>query len=808
MYTMFGSDNGPDDGTSNDTNDANNTNNTNINIKEGQGYDLDESSHAPLNNNNMEESFDEDPHNYWIPTGIMAELTMNIYKENSLLQHERQVLLQAYPRNKNIKFNPLSMDKQIISHISKQAHSINKVLSKLAYKFSSPLCPLDLAIKHIYKTKPSNKDQDSLVSWKYLEETLLSTRLLILDVLSALNVVHSAIESAKAQAIMAKRSTADIAALPSTTLGYNNNQEGILPNLEMYTTITNLYFFPITMKHRNIAGGHTFDRQEGHKEIPIHKPSSIFQNRRVRFGKIVAACKRLYDIYRYQRSLPPRTLTPRGSKIFHIRMQQKTMLLYMSALWTFNQFTNIYKDSSTGYGNGKTDEYKISGILRRYSYNSRILQAGKVKQRERFTIDSNEMILQIPNCKVKELIHECAVMYKKTSIHIRKLASLIEKLIAITNQATIAAVDKATYTLQKKESGSRVAKHDYTDRCVTMGLGRKKESYKSSQNQDDSEGADALKATTRSDNHYKIRFDDYSGIHQSSGRHNITNNKSNNRTNMASVYGDIRILICSRPARTPGQEDFSIGDLTQSDNDFFTMAFSALVSNIDGSPDRYLNNTTSQCNLSQGNHTPQKSQMEDLRRFSDRVAELYISSYDPKASETVSACMQKWFNWCASREYDPIRCPLQTVVDFLDDLYNQNMQYNMIASYRSAISEAYVPVERKAIGAHPIVVRVTKGLYNLQLPKQKPTNIVDVLLTMDYIQSLGPNSEMTILNPTQKMALLLALHQQSCLTKSSKDLTAKDTQMISAFLAQNSGADLATIMTLGNWSNEALSTPQ
>ncbi|RIB12964.1 hypothetical protein C2G38_2199270 [Gigaspora rosea] len=50
-----------------------------------------------------------------------------------------------------------------------------------------------------------------------------------------------------------------------------------------------------------------------------------------------------------------------------------------------------------------------------------------------------------------------------------------------------------------------------------------------------------------------------------------------------------------------------------------------------------------------------------------------------------------------------------------------------------------------------------KGIYNLRAPKQKPTDVVDVLPTMDYIQSLGSNSEITILNLAQKMALLLAL---------------------------------------------------
>ncbi|CAG8843424.1 11142_t:CDS:1, partial [Gigaspora margarita] len=87
---------------------------------------------------------------------------------------------------------------------------------------------------------------------------------------------------------------------------------------------------------------------------------------------------------------------------------------------------------------------------------------------------------------------------------------------------------------------------------------------------------------------------------------------------------------------------------SHSDTDFSVMAFSFLVPNTNGSPSRYSNNVTSQSNLSRGNHTSQKSQVENLRStyirkqlkdkgFSDRAAELYISSYNPKASESVSA---------------------------------------------------------------------------------------------------------------------------------------------------------------------------
>ncbi|CAG8807951.1 10905_t:CDS:2, partial [Gigaspora margarita] len=239
----------------NNSNNTNNTNNTNINIEEGQGYDSDE---------------------------------------------RNQALLQSYSQNKNIKFNPLPIDKQIISYMSKQAHNTDK---------------------------PTDEDQDGLASWKYLEEALLSTWLLILDALLALNV---ALFGGELQEIMEKgnreanflmmhytskgskrtlninlqdstdketgtrvvhkwtaqinnkhtklreycgrkveRSTPCIVVLPSTTLGYNINRKGILPCLGTYTTITDSHSLSIATKYRNSAGSHMLDRSESHKGFPF-----------------------------------------------------------------------------------------------------------------------------------------------------------------------------------------------------------------------------------------------------------------------------------------------------------------------------------------------------------------------------------------------------------------------------------------------------------------------------------------------------------------------------------------------------------
>ncbi|CAG8815548.1 7160_t:CDS:2, partial [Gigaspora margarita] len=908
----------------NDTNNANNTNNasTNINIEEGQGYDSDESSHAPFNNNDLEESFDEDPHNYWIPTGIMAELTTNIYKGNSLLQQECQALLQSYPRNKNIKFNPLPMDKQIISHMSKQARNTDKVLSKLAYKFSSSVRPLDLAIKHVYEIKPTDEDQDGLASWKYLEEALLSTRLLTLDALSALNVARrnevlksfmpshqpapetESMFEGELQEIMekgnreakffndvlyqrrqqenleptdrktgtgvvhrrtarinnkhtklkkygrrkVKRSTPYIAVLPSTTLGYDNNQKGILSCLETYTAITDPHSLSIATKYRNSAGSYTLDRSESHKGFPftqtlfylkhffstqkngstqasnrlmkIKHLHSIpaFQNRRIRSGKISAMRKRLYGINRYQRGFSPCIFTFRSPKVFRIRMQRETILLYMSTFWAFNQSTDIHKDSSTSHGDGKTDEHKISSILGQYSYNGKIPQASKSRQGEtcRPTIQNGfqykyrkimaraslvNRVLRVyhkferndapntqsqnkgVNSRMLSNVQKDKHSYMKTSIINRKAYSRFSSSSVIREQTTTTAMDRATYTSQGKKSFGRTAKYDYTNRCFAVGLGSRNEqsdnfgkmvgkgkrrSYKPARNQDNFEGIDTMETTMQLDNYHKIGLYDHvateycdpgstpSREDERTSRCSTTNDKSTIRmdfveTNVQHTTADLGVpehrSICDqqehsneeifqleiRPSGISNRciyptlkevesickstMDFITQSISQdslreshSDTDFPVMVFSSLVPDTNGSSSRYSNNVTSQSNLLRENHTSQKSQVENLhstyirkqlkdKGFSDRAAELCISPYDPKASESVSACMRKWVNWCASGGHDPIR---------------------------SAISEVHTPVEEKAIGAHSIIVKVMKGIYNLRPPKQKPTDVVDV----------------------------------------------------------------------------------
>ncbi|CAG8638984.1 15006_t:CDS:2 [Cetraspora pellucida] len=167
-----------------------------------------------------------------------------------------------------------------------------------------------------------------------------------------------------------------------------------------------------------------------------------------------------------------------------------------------------------------------------------------------FTIDSINMMLQIPNYKLKDLIHECSTTYKQKRIHIRKLASLIGKLIAVTNAFLPARLlswallrDK---NKQLKLQGWNSFLHLSSEsqqhllQCIkqlSYHKGRKiRLDIPLSTIQTDASpwgwGAVMNDQITQLNSSNKDRLDDYCSIYKPSGRYDLTLSESYSRTNM------------------------------------------------------------------------------------------------------------------------------------------------------------------------------------------------------------------------------------------------------------------------------------
>ena len=126
---------------------------------------------------------EENDSNTWTAPGPMSNLPTEIYCGNSLEPAVKSKILQAEPRNKDISFAPLKMEQRMLSIMSRADKETDKNYSRLLYRTSSVLRPIDNTLHMVYASKPRD-DGELLESWTQLEQTVLNSRALLLDALS------------------------------------------------------------------------------------------------------------------------------------------------------------------------------------------------------------------------------------------------------------------------------------------------------------------------------------------------------------------------------------------------------------------------------------------------------------------------------------------------------------------------------------------------------------------------------------------------------------------------------------------------
>ena len=65
-------------------------------------------------------------------------------------------------------------------------------------------------------------------------------------------------------------------------------------------------------------------------------------------------------------------------------------------------------------------------------------------------------------------------------------------------------------------------------------------------------------------------------------------------------------------------------------------------------------------------------------------------------------------------------------LDFFSSLYEKGLQHRTINTVRSAVSVTHNGVEGVQVGQHPMVIRLFKGVYNLQPPQPRHSDTWDV----------------------------------------------------------------------------------
>ena len=92
-------------------------------------------------------------------------------------------------------------------------------------------------------------------------------------------------------------------------------------------------------------------------------------------------------------------------------------------------------------------------------------------------------------------------------------------------------------------------------------------------------------------------------------------------------------------------------------------------------------------------------------------------------------------------------------------MYMDDKAYSTINTARSALSCLGLKFDGVAVGAHPTITRLMKGIFNHRPSRSKHDTTWDVDVVLNYIRQNPQNTELQIKDLTLKLTMLLALTQ-------------------------------------------------
>lgn len=145
------------------------------------------------------------------------------------------------------------------------------------------------------------------------------------------------------------------------------------------------------------------------------------------------------------------------------------------------------------------------------------------------------------------------------------------------------------------------------------------------------------------------------------------------------------------------------------------------------------------------------------RNISTRSSRIIMASWRPGTQRQYNVYIRKWFSYCHKKQISSVQVPINCVLDFLAELYEQGLKYTAINSARSALSALGIVIDGFAVGSHPLVIRFLKGVYNLRTPVSRYCEVWDVNKVLDYLKTLSPLNELNLKQLTLKLVMLIAL---------------------------------------------------
>ena len=158
-----------------------------------------------------------------------------------------------------------------------------------------------------------------------------------------------------------------------------------------------------------------------------------------------------------------------------------------------------------------------------------------------------------------------------------------------------------------------------------------------------------------------------------------------------------------------------------------------------------------------------------MRGISQRAADLIINSWRGNTNSAYNTAWQKWYSWCSQRGANPVSTSVVNIMQFLTDQFDTGLQYRTVNTIRSAISMTHPEIEGTAVGSHPLVSCLLKGMFNSRPPTPRYTVSWNVRKVVEFLSQFKSVTLSTLQLGKKAVTLLALVNADRC-----SDLAALD----------------------------------
>ena len=108
-------------------------------------------------------------------------------------------------------------------------------------------------------------------------------------------------------------------------------------------------------------------------------------------------------------------------------------------------------------------------------------------------------------------------------------------------------------------------------------------------------------------------------------------------------------------------------------------------------------------------------------------------------------------------DINPISAIVASIIEFLTDQFDLGLQYCTINTIRSSISTTHPGIEGTAVGSHPLVSRLMRGIFNCRPPITRYGRSWNIGTVIDFFANHYKSASLTVLQLAKKVATLLAI---------------------------------------------------